>query len=73
MIAERYGGTNFKRSEINGGTISACGFKVLVFDTNNYNQYHTIKFDEYSGVDGTFETADGKTVTVMGGIITDIS
>lgn len=30
-------------------------------------------FVTYNGVDGTFTTADGKTVTVMGGIITDIS
>ena len=31
------------------------------------------KYPVYQGASGTFTTADGKTVTVMGGIITDIS
>ena len=41
--------------------------------TNGDNSYAYGKWKFEQGASGTFQTADGKTVTVSGGLITDIS
>lgn len=53
--------------------VTSRGFIIKRYVPQDSGQDRTFSVQSYPGADGTFTTADGKTVTVMGGIITSIS